>query len=49
MKFVLLALVIGRVRGGTVTFTHHPPSMVAEPLPALSIAYSAHVPLGPCR
>jgi hypothetical protein len=27
-------------------FTHHPPLMVAGPMPELSMVYNAHVPLG---
>ena len=39
----LVVIVIGTVAG--VMFTHHPPLIVAAPLPELSMAYNAHVPL----
>ena len=40
----LVVIVVCTVAGEM--FTHHPPPMVAAPLPVLSIAYSAQVPFG---
>src|SRR5579863_1771376 len=40
----LVVIVTATVAGEM--FTHHPPPMVAAPLPELSMAYRAHVPFG---
>src|SRR5271155_4607500 len=39
----LVVIVVCTVAGEM--FTHHPPPMLPAPLPALSMAYNAHVPL----